>query len=129
MGRKDKLSYVLLNGVDASVNQTSSNTNIEYLDKVGLVIQWTGSPVGNLFVDVNVQVQSSSGVSNSSFAPLSFQDAASSSVVSSIPIPGSGSPLIIKLSDLCFSQIRVRYVATSGTGNLTVYLDSKVVGS
>lgn len=116
MGRKHVVhSYAMFDDVDISTNQTSSTTNVEQLDQATIHISWTGSsPVGEIIVDAR-------NGSADSWYQLDFG--------SSIAISGASGDHQILFKEMPFTDIRLRYVFTSGTGSLTARLTMKSVGA
>jgi len=108
------LGHKVIDTGDMSGNLTGLETNVTQLDNIGYIAEWSGtSPVGVLSVEVQ------SGPSG--WAALDFG--------SPLAVSGSSGSLIINVNQLPFEKIRVVYTATSGTGDLTVTLSSKVVGA
>jgi hypothetical protein len=116
MGRKNAHTWKPFDAVSAATDQTSDATDVQYADNIGFVVTWTGSPVGELFVDVSNDKEAEP----TNWSPLDFG--------SDILIPGSDTSHTINLQFLPYSKIRVRYIRTSGTGTLTVAMTTKQAG-
>jgi hypothetical protein len=94
-----------------SANITSAQTNIQYLDNVGIQFIFTGTPTGNFFVDLSLD--------QVTWTPIIFSGQPAAS--------GSDGNVYLDLNQLSSPYIRVRYVEVSGTGTLQVYITSKQV--
>lgn len=123
MGRRHEIRpYKVFDAVDISTNQTQGTpyTTIDGLDRVDLELDWSGSaPVGTLFVDVCSYYEKSGAFST--WVPLDFG--------TSISISGNSGQHIIQINNPPFTRMRLRYVATSGTGNMTATLSGTVRGA
>lgn len=117
MGRKDVLAAWPMfgsSGADMSGSRTSNITTVQYMDNVGIVVNWTGtSPVGTFTVEV----------SNDNFLTSSTLDFGST-----ITISGNSGSHLIDINQLPYGYIRAKYNFTSGTGTLTAVLSSKQLG-
>jgi hypothetical protein len=118
MGRKSVIEYNMLDGVtaDMSGDFTSNTTNVLYLDYASIHLQWSGSGLtGEVFVDARNQ-------EDADWYALDFG--------ATIDITtDSGSHQII-LSEMPFTEIRFRFVASAGTGTMTDgRLTAKVKGA
>lgn len=121
MSRKNiQESYKMFSGADISVNQTSVDTVIKTQDKAFIIVEWNGtSPVGTLTVQARnfkYPVGPDSG-----WVTLDFGSA--------ISISGNSGNHQLVFNEMPFTDIRLVYAATSGTGTLDAYLSSKTVGS
>lgn len=119
--RKDVLNtagYKVFDNVDISTNQTSGIVYTPFLDNVGIVIAWTGiSPVGVIIVEVSNQKENPN--ESMEWVALDFG--------SSVAITGASGNHIINCNQLPFNAVRLRYVRTSGSGNLTATIQVKMV--
>lgn len=117
MGRKHVVhSHEMFDAVDISTSQTSSITNVEQLDQATIHINWTGTaPVGEITVEAR-------NGSSDSWYELDFGAAA-------ITVSGASGDHQILFSQMPFTDIRLQYTATSGTGSLTARLTMKTVGA
>lgn len=113
MGRRNLIQpYKVFNAADMSGNltQAAPYTTIDQVDKIGIELEWAGTaPVGNFFVDVAYQYPNT----------LEFTTWIALDFGSSIAISGNSGQHIITINDPPFQKLRLRYVATSGTGTLT----------
>jgi hypothetical protein len=116
MARKDVLAnwpMFGVSGADMSANATSQITTIQFMDNIGILINWSGSsPVGTLFIEISND--------NKTFTALEFG--------SSISISGNSGTHTVTINQAPFGYLRARYALTSGTGNLTAILSSKQIG-
>ncbi len=100
--------------MDISGSATSDITSVLNLDKASIAIDWSGtSPVGE------IQVEARNGENE----PWTVLD------IATISISGnSGNHRIIFL-ELPFTDIRLQYISTSGTGSMDAVITSKTVGA
>lgn len=117
----------------ASASLTSTVTNIQLLDDIGIQFNWTGSPVGTFQVQVSADYaqdnMSPPNVTNSgNWVPLLFTYWNGSSFTTATSIPTSvGSPIYLDLTQLSSPWIRAVYTRSSGSGTLNVYLTAKEI--
>lgn len=96
-------------------NITSEVVSTKNLDKASIHVSWTGSsPVGTL------TVQARNG-ENDSYRTLDFGSA--------ISVSGNSGEHELIFTELPFSDIKMTYTRTSGTGTMSAYIHSKVVGA
>lgn len=122
-GRKSNLAVFqnIVNG-DMSGDVTSSVTNIEFIDNVGVQLNFTGTPTGTFKIQVSADYkQNSQGVVTNAgnWIDLSFSTTPSAS--------GSASQIYIDMTQLSAPYIRVKYVRASGSGTLNGYIVGKQV--
>lgn len=126
-GRKSNLKKfpTVVNG-DMSANVTSPVTAIEFMDNIGIQINFSGSPVGNFQVQVSMdynQDVNGNVIDAGNWIAVPFP-----APVSSINLPTSvGSPIYIDLNQLSAPWIRLTYTATSGSGTLNSFICGKMV--
>lgn len=104
-------------------NVTGAVTNIQYLDNIGIQLNFTGTPVGTFHVQVSADYdQTAEGevVSAGNWINMTL----------SPPPIASGSPDQIYIDILPTSApwIRVVYTRTSGTGTLNGFITAKMIG-
>lgn len=126
MPRKNALlPYHLI--VDAAMTGTdtitSPVTNIQFLDDVGVQLQFTGTPNGTFTVQgsIDYAVNPITGA---------VENAGNWIDVTLSPVPvasGSADQILINLAMLCFPFIRIQYVNTSGVGVLNGYICGKEI--
>lgn len=127
MSRKSNLKrYKMVTAGDMSTASiTSPVTNIEWLDNIGVQLNWTGSPVGNFQVQVSMDYdQDINGnvINAGNWVAILLQPANSVNAPTSL-----GSPIYIDLNQLSAPWIRVVYARTSGSGSLNAFITAKVV--
>lgn len=110
---------------------TSLVTNIQYLDDVGLQLNFSGSPVGTFAVQVSAdysQDLNGNVTATGNWTPLVFSYWNGSSFVTGTTIPTSaGSPIYLDLALLSAPWIRVVYTNSSSTGTLNAFITGKPV--
>ena len=112
-------SYSILNNVLMTGNQTSGAVQVPYLDNIGLQAVWTGTtPVGALVVECT-EDDTTNTLITSTWTALDFGSA--------ISVSGNSGNHIINMNQLPYKAVRVRYVFTSGTGNITVKITAKML--
>lgn len=113
MSRKNALKpYHLIIDGDMSGNLTSDETNVQYLDNVGLIIQWSGTaPVGTITVEVKI--------GDSAWSELEFG--------STISIASDSGSHNVNINQIPHEKIRVKYNFISGVGVLNIYSTAKMV--
>lgn len=121
MGRKNiQESYKMFDNVDISGSQTSADTTVKTQDKAFVIIEWSGSsPVGAITVQARnykYPVGPDSG-----WVTLDFGSA--------IAVSGNTGNHQLVFNEMPFTDIRLVYTSTSGTGTLSAYISSKVVGA
>lgn len=123
MSRKNLLRFQNITSGDMSAASiTSSISNIQHLDNIGIQLKWTGVPVGTFAIQVSVDyAQDFEGnVTNSgTWTSLSL----SPSPVAS----GAADNAYVDLNQLSAPWLRVVYTKTSGTGTLNGYIVGKMV--
>jgi len=119
--RKDVLNpkgFKLFNDISVATNQTSDIVYIPFLDNVGITVHWSGSSIdGELKIEVSNQQENPQEAM--SWIELDFGQA--------IMISGNSGNHLINCNNVPFNALRLRYVATSGSGTLTAILQSKMV--
>lgn len=122
MSRKNVVNpHKIFDAEDISVSATSSSTNVKKMDKASIRLDWSGSSLNG---EVTVQA------SNDDLAP---SDSAKSwydvDMGSTITISGVSGDHLLVFNELPFSDIRLVYTSSAGTGTLTAILSAKVVGA
>lgn len=131
MSRKHVIhQYNMLEGqtVNMSANITSNISNVEQLDKCSIHLTWTAGPVGEFIIEAR------NGGTPAALTALPKAKYDDSWYV--LPVSAAGtitapdSELLILLNELPFTDIRIKYVATSGSASdLKMLLTAKVVGA
>lgn len=116
MARKNVLkTFTVFSAVDIASTQTSTAVNVEQLDIGNFFVSWTSSSiVGVLTVEGKI------GDSGTWFT-LDLNETLSINV--------DNSNLQILLQQMPFTQVRLKYTATSGTGNMTAVFHGKTTGA
>lgn len=116
MGRKSVLkSFKMLNQADLSTNQVSEITNVQNLDNGSIVLKWTGDAVGTITVEAR-------NGEKEDFRTLAFGGGA-------ILLAGTADEHEIIFKLFPFTDIRIQYTSTSGTGSIDATITAKVVGA
>jgi hypothetical protein len=113
MAKNVTKAFRILDAGDMSGNLTSAPIPCDRLDNVGIQIMWTGTPTGNFFADGRIHED----------APWTELDVNPAVVAS-----GAASDWILSLTQVSFSEVRLRYVRISGSGSLTAWAMAKQVG-
>lgn len=116
MGRKSVLkSYKIFDAQSLAATVSSNPTSCINLDKASIHVVWTGTaPVGVL------TVQARNGELDA------WYDLDFGAVIS---VSGASGEHQIVFNEMPFTDIRLVYTRTSGTGSLTATISAKVVGA
>lgn len=110
---------------------TSPVTDIQFLDNIGIEIDFTGSPIGTFQVQVSAsysQDMNGNVQSPGAWTPILITYYDGTSTVTGLSVPTSvGSPIYIDLNQLSAPFLRVVYTRSSGTGSLDCYLTAKMI--
>jgi hypothetical protein len=106
-------AFKILDGGDMSGNLVSSSIPCERLDNIAIQLQWTGTPVGDFFVDARIDED----------APWTELDLDPAVVAS-----GAASDWIMSFGQTPYSELRLRYQSSSGSGALTAWARAKQIG-
>lgn len=123
-GRKSNLStYQIITAGDMSqTSVTSQVTNIQWLDNIGVQLDWTGSPSGNFAIQISMDYQQDTlgNVLNAgTWAALTLSPS---------PSTDGGSPIYIDINQLSAPWIRTVYTNIGiGSGDIATVAD--VAGS
>ena len=113
-------------------NLTSQVTTIQFLDNLGLQLDWTGSPVGSFQVQVSADYSQDimGNVLNAgNWSPIILEyipTGGTLTIATSIPT-SVGSPIYVDLNQTSAPYIRVVYTSSSGTGTLNAYITAKEI--
>lgn len=120
MSRKNNLRQFqnIVNGDMSQASITSSVTNLEFLDNIGVQLNFTGSPTGSIAIQVSADyVQDVNGrVLN----PGHWVTIASAST-------SGGSPIYFDIQMTSAPWMRVVYTKSSGSGTLNGFITAKMV--
>lgn len=123
---KPNLNVPLINGVSMASNITGVPTGINQLPGISYDVSWTGTPTGTFQIQVsNSYSQSPNGtVTNAG----NWTTLPSSSFTGIYPQPsGSAGNGFIDVVGTEAAWVRFVYIASGGTGNLTVIPAAKVL--
>jgi hypothetical protein len=119
-------TQTMTNGVMSS-SPTSLITSIQFLDDIGLQLQWSGSPVGNFEVQISADYDPNQDIAGT-WVPIVFTYWNGTSFVTSQDVPTTmGSPYYFDLDLLSAPYLKVVYNNTSGTGTLNIFLTAKAL--
>lgn len=115
MARKNIVaSYAMIDAGNLSGNITSEVVNVQNMDKGSVHVSWTGSsPVGT------ITVQARNGANDAWF---------NLNMGSAITISGASGDHQLIFNEMPFTDIRLQYVSTSGTGSIDAIITLKQVG-
>lgn len=115
-GRKNVVkSFKMIDAGDISSNITSHTVNVINLDNASIHVEWAGAAINGTMV-----VQAKNGESDS------WYDLDMGGVIS---LTGAGGDHQLVFNSLPFTDIRLVYTATAGTGTLDAKISAKVVGA
>ena len=104
--------YKTVTDQDMTVSVTSLVTDVSTVDNIGVQLTFTGSPVGDFFIE--------GSVNNLTWVALEFTIA---------PVAaGVGDDFLFNIKQFPYPKIRVRYVPTSGSGVLNAWVFAKRLG-
>lgn len=132
-GRKSNLKKFqnIIAGDMSASSITSTVSNIEQLDNIGLQLSWTDAPVGSFQIQVSIDhAQDINGnvTVPGSWTPLVVSYLSGGTLSQATSISTSvGSPIYVDLTQLSAPWIRVVYTRTSGTGTLSGFITAKMV--
>jgi hypothetical protein len=124
MAKKSNLKQfqTVTNGNMASAI-TSPVTSIEFLDNIGMQLNFTGSPTG--IAQVQVSLDYNQDINGNVINPGNWVPVVFPSIGSDISL-SSGSPIFIDLNQLSAPYVRL-YYSGGGTGVLNAYVGGKVI--
>lgn len=125
------LKYQTITNASMASNVTSAVTSIQFLDNVGLQLNFSGSPVGSFQAQVSADyAQDDYGnVTNpGTWTPIILTYYNGTTVVQGISVPTTqGSPIYLDLNQLSAPYLRVVYTAGSGSGTLNALITAKML--
>ncbi len=116
--------YQIFDNVDISTNQTSAETSVAFMDYGKIDISWTGtSPVGVINAEF-LKITADRNVSGKVdlWEAINFTGAAGGT---DIPISGASGTHEIQFNKMPSTKVRLKYVSSSGLGNLTAIISAK----
>lgn len=103
-------NYTLLSAGDMSGNLTSNEVDVGFKHNVAFHLIFTGSPTGTFYVDGSLDKEN--------WEALSFDP-------TNILAEGSAGSHLLDLPFVSWPYLRVRYVASSGSGSLKILFGCK----
>lgn len=104
---------------DMSGNLTSNVVDIEFLDNIGIQLNFTGTPTGTFGVQISMDYNPQTGSGFWIDLTLPTTPAAVAA--------GAANQIYIDLIQLTAPYIRCKYTATSGAGSLDAYINGKEI--
>lgn len=122
--RKNTLAkFQIISAGDMSGNLTSSVTQIEFMDNIGIQINVAGgASTGEFFVDVSADHVEQNGnvITAGNWVQLTLDPTATVTA-------GNPTSIYIDLNQLSTFYIRLRYTAGSGTGTCNAFIIGKML--
>lgn len=120
------LPVKLIDAASMGASITSETLHTQFFDNIGLQLDWSGSPVGT--IEVQVSLNHTTNPDGTPKAPGTWVTLPSSAFVGTYPVPGTtASPAFLEIPLSASAYIRVVYTRSSGTGTLTVLATGKGV--
>jgi len=117
MGRKNIIeSFQMFENTDLSTNQTSASVNIKNQDVASIHLVWSNGAS----LDGLITVEARNGSKDSWYTI---------DMGGSISISGVSGDHELRFNQLPGTEIRLQYVANTGSGDLTATITSKVIGA
>lgn len=110
---------LVVNEGNMSGNLTSNVVDIEFLDNIGIQLNFTGTPTGTFGVQISMDYNPQTGAGFWIYLTLPTTPAAVAA--------GASNQIYIDLIQLTAPYIRVKYTATSGAGSLNAYINGKEI--
>lgn len=124
MARKDTLNYIVKqftnNTLVADVDNFTDPTEVNFMDNIGIILAWSGAPVGQFEIYVSNSAKTKEQLSANDFVKLDFG--------ATIEIDATETNHLVSINQIPFKWIAVKYVFSSGSGALTVFMNNKMVG-
>lgn len=118
-GKNSTHAYQLITNASMAGNVTSSPTDVQYSDNIGIQLVFTGTPTGTFFIQGSVNYDERLGTGDWSNLKFSLDPAAN----------GSADNHLINLNQIPYKKIRVFYSRTSGSGTLNGWIMKRMIGS
>lgn len=124
MARKDTNNYAPFTNQDLSTgfDTIAKPTSVNFHDNIGILVNWTGVPVGVLQVYVS-NVNSAGGQKPNNISQYELLDFGSP-----INIDSTNTNHLISIHQIPFAWIAFKYIATSGSGMGSAIMVTKQVG-
>lgn len=113
------LKYNMVVAGSLGANFTSSPVNIQYLDNIGIQLNFTGTPTGVFYIQISADYQVSQGVVINAGNWVNLNVTASAA--------GAADNAYFDITLTSAPWIRIFYSRTSGTGTLNAFLTAKMV--
>lgn len=126
-----KFQIVTSGSMTGTATITSAVTCIQWLDNIGVQLNWTSSPVGTFQVQVSADYEQDfeGNVTNSgnwTAIPLSYLLSGTMTTAATVPT-SVGSPIYLDLNQLSAPWIRTVYTNASSSGTLNAFITAKMV--
>lgn len=124
--KSNTLAFKVLSSVSMSATITSSATNIQYLDNIGVQHNWSGSPVGTLTVQISADYSegpAGSIINTGNWITLTQPDGSSFLVNTG----GATGQAYMDITQTSAPWIRSVFTSSSGTGFLSTFITAKMV--
>lgn len=132
-GRKNNLKQFqnIVNGDMSQASITSPVTSIQWLDNVGIQLNFSGAPVGSFEIQVSAdysQDELGNVLNAGHWIPIQLSYLVGGTLTQATSIPTSvGSPIYLDLNQLSAPWVRVMYTKVSGSGSLNSFITAKMV--
>jgi hypothetical protein len=133
-GRKNTLKKfkTIEDGDMSAASITSSVTNIEFLDNIGVQLNFSGGGSGTFQAQVSSDYEVADGgtrvINPGQWVPITLNYLSAGSIITSTNIPTSaGSPIYLDLNQLSAPNIRIVYTRIAGSGTLNAIITAKMV--
>ena len=121
MARKNVVpSFQMIDSGDASADILSNSTSVINHDKADVRIEWTGSPVGEIIVQAQQRSDLRQPIVEGDWFDIEFGN--------TITVDGSNTNHHLKFNELPFTDIRIKYTSTSGSGTINAKITLKQIG-
>jgi hypothetical protein len=110
--------YRVSDNVSMATSFISKESDVTNIYSLVYIIEWTGtSPVGDIVVEALTQSKLTTADNLDEWTPVSFG--------TTIPVSGNIGSHTIQFNEVPFTKLRVKYEATSGTGDMTITISGK----
>lgn len=122
-GRKGTLNnFKIVDAGDISGDVTSAVTNIQFMDNIGIQMNFEGDAEGTFYVQISADYQQNAqGVVTNAGNWVNL-------VLDPVPAAtGSGGNIFVDMTQLSAPWIRLFYEADTGTGSLDAFIVGKMI--
>lgn len=110
--------------VSGATNRTSSASSVKYKDTVGYQVNFTGSPVGTLYVNGSIDYNPGAPQSGGTYNVGNWVTITSQTVGS-----GTSQPYLFNLNQLAVPWTQLQFIgSSSAAGSMSVYFTAKSLG-